>query len=356
MSTRIAILAPYPVGEAPSQRFRFEQYLEDLEAHDFQIGYYPFLDIPTWKTLYSQGKFFQKIIGILRAFVKRWLLLPKLRHVDYVFIHREAAHLGPPVFEWIIAKVLRKPIIYDFDDAIWLPNYSAQNALFHRLKAYWKIRFILRWSYKISAGNAYLANFARQYNPNVVLMPTTIDTDNHHAVLCNHSSEKVIIGWTGSHTTMGYLKLLEPVLAELEKRYSFEFRVISNQTPDLHLQSLNFVKWNKKTEIADLAEIHIGVMPLEEDQWAEGKCGFKGLQYMAIGAVSILSPVGVNKQIIQHGVNGFLASTLDEWKETLIELLENQPLRQQVGRAGRQTVIDNYSVQANKEKFRQLFS
>jgi glycosyltransferase involved in cell wall biosynthesis len=155
---------------------------------------------------------------------------------------------------------------------------------------------------------------------------------------------------------MGYLKLLEPVLAELEKHYSFEFRVISNQTPDLHLQSLNFVKWNKETEIADLAEIHIGVMPLEEDQWAEGKCGFKGLQYMAIGAVSILSPVGVNKQIIQHGVNGFLASTLDEWKETLIELLENQPLRQQVGRAGRQTVIDNYSVQANKEKFRQLFS
>jgi glycosyltransferase involved in cell wall biosynthesis len=356
MSKRIAILAPYPKGEAPSQRFRFEHYLDYLRECEYEVTYHPFLDEDAWRNLYSDKRVLQKAAGIFRAFFKRWLLLPRLRRVDFVFIHREAAHLGPPIFEWIIAKLLRKRIIYDFDDAIWLPNYSKQNALFNRLKAYWKVKYTMKWAYKIAAGNAYLADFSRRYNSNVFVIPTTIDTENQHNVLCKHDSSRVVIGWTGSHTTMAYLAFLEPVLTDLEQYFEFEFRVISNQPPTMNLKSLRFIKWNKETEIDDLAQIHIGVMPLFEDQWAAGKCGFKGLQYMAIGAASIMSPVGVNKQIVEHGVNGYLAQTPAEWKAVLIDLLQKPELRKEIGEAGRQTVIDGYSVRANREKFRALFT
>lgn len=355
MSKKLYILAPYPKSQAPSQRFRFEQYLDLLEQHGFILAYHPFWDEKSWRKLYQPGQFISKTLGLLRAFLRRWVLLFKLIRADYVFIHREAAHIGPPVFEWIIAKVLRKKIIYDFDDAIWLPNYSDTNATFHRLKAYWKVRFIIKWSYRISAGNNYLANYAKQYNSNVTIIPTTIDLDKHHNVLSNHTHENVVIGWTGTHTTMRYLLPLLPVLKRLEQTHAFTFTVISNEAPNFELASLQFVKWNKETEIADLSRFHIGVMPLEKDIWAEGKCGFKGLQYMALGIAAVMSPVGVNTTIVENGVNGMLAETEEEWYHALKSLLENQALRKQMGEQGRKRVQEAYSTTAIGPVFVGLF-
>ena len=154
--------------------------------------------------------------------------------------------IGPPVFEWIIAKVFRKKFIYDFNDAIWLPNYGQSNVRFHQLKAYWKIKKIISWADQVVVGNSYLKDYALQFNPNVKIIPTTIDTINVHNKCTNHDSKKIIIGWTGSHTTMGYLPYLLPVLKELEKKFNFKFRVISNHPPPIDLDSLEFVKWNKK--------------------------------------------------------------------------------------------------------------
>lgn len=356
MSKTIFFIVPYPQGEAPSQRFRFEQYIPYLEENGFKVEIHPFLNETTWKNLYSSGNFGKKIFGILGSFLRRFKLLFKLRRADHIFIHREAAQVGPPIIEWIIAKILRRKYIYDFDDAIWLPNYSETNARFHRLKSYWKVNYCMKWASKITAGNEYLASYARQFNSNVHIIPTTIDTENHHNLISNQTTENPIIGWTGTHTTMHYLDELIPVLEDLEKNYSFTFLVISNEEPTYALKSLQFIKWSKETEIEDLSKMNIGVMPLQHDIWSEGKCGFKGLQYMALEIATILSPVGVNTSIVQDGVNGFLVGSQQEWKEKLILLLENNELRMRLAKAGKQTVEERYSVNANREKYLLLFN
>lgn len=355
MSKTILFLVPYTKGEAPSQRFRFEQYLPYLEENGFTIEIHPFYNLSTWKTLYSDGNVIKKGIGILLSFTRRWILLFRLRKADHIFIHRETAHIGPPIFEWLIAKVLRRKYIYDFDDAIWLPNYSETNARFHRLKAYWKVNYCMKWANKITAGNEYLAAYTKQFNQNVQIIPTTIDTENHHNLFSDHDQDKLVIGWTGTHTTMHYLDELIPVISELEKSYDFTFLIISNEEPKYKLDSLQFIKWKKETEIKDLAKINIGVMPLQKDIWSEGKCGFKGLQYMALEIATIISPVGVNTSIVQDGENGFLADSPEEWREKLILLLTDNALRKSLGKIGRQTIEKRYSLNANKDKYLQLF-
>ncbi len=355
MSKTIYFIVPYPHAEAPSQRFRFEQYFNHLEKAGYQVEIYPFLSNQTWKTLYGEGKILQKAWGMVMSFFRRFALLFKLHKADYLFIHREAAQLGPPLFEWIIAKVLRRKYIYDFDDAIWLPNYSESNAKFHRLKAYWKVKYCMEWAAQITAGNQYLADYAKQYNPNVQIIPTTIDTVNHHNQMTDHAASKTVIGWTGTHTTMHYLNELVPILQKLEKKHDFTFLVISNEKPAYDLQSLEYIKWNKETEIADLSKMNIGVMPLKKDIWSEGKCGFKGLQYMSLEIPAIMSPVGVNSEIVTDGINGILAGSAEEWEQKLELLLSNPELRKQIGKAGKERIETAYSVNANLEKYLDLF-
>ncbi len=352
---KILILAPYPQGQAPSQRFRFEQYLVFLGQNGIQYDYVPFLDEPTWAILHKPGRFFSKAWGIVRAFVKRFFLMFRLARYDYVFIHREASHIGLPVFEFLI-WLSGKKIIYDFDDAVWLPNYSEHNAAFHWLKMYGKVRWSMRWAYKIAAGNDYLAQFASQYNKNVCILPTTIDTENHHCLIKGHHSETPIVGWTGTLTTMRYLDGLIPTLQRLGQDFDFKILIISNQSPKFELKGLIFQPWRKEQEIEDLLKMDVGLMPLEDDIWAKGKCGFKALQYMALGIPPIVSPVGVNTQIVRHGYNGFVCSNEQQWYQALQQLLTEPKLRSQMGENARQTVIDNYSVLSQKEKFLSLFA
>jgi glycosyltransferase involved in cell wall biosynthesis len=276
---------------------------------------------------------------------------------NYVFIHREAAPLGPPIFEWILAKILRKKIIYDFDDAIWLPATSIHNRHVAYFKWNKKVAYICKWSYKISCGNAYLAEFAKKYNNNVIINPTTIDTENLHII--NDSMQKSedipILGWTGTHSTIPYLKLIESALQKLEVKHSFILQVISNQPPDLNLSRLNYIEWNKLTEIQDLQNIDIGLMPLNEDKWSQGKCGFKSLQYMALAIPALVSPVGVNKDIIEHGENGFHCKNEEDWIQYIEKLITDKMLRKKMGVKGRIKVVEQFSILSNKENFLKLF-
>jgi len=355
MSKRILFIAPYPHAQAPSQRFRFEQYIPELKNSGFEVDVEPFLSEKDWAPLYKEGSFLRKGWSMVRSFMKRWALMFKVRKFDYVFIHREASMIGPPVFEYIIAKILKKKFIYDFDDAIWLPNYSQSNAKFHRLKAYGKVKKIVQWADKVVVGNEFLATYAKQYNANVEIIPTTIDLVHVHNLKTTHQEELIRIGWTGSHTTMEYLPLLVPTLKKLEQQFPIVFRVISNHPPEIELDCLEYVPWNKETEIEDLSAIHIGVMPLEDSVWAQGKCGFKGLQYMSLEIPSVLSNVGVNSEIIDNGKNGFLCNSEGEWYEVLQQLIEDLELRKQIGKAGYQTIKERYSVEANTPKYLNLF-
>jgi len=205
MAKRILFIAPYPYDEAPSQRFRFEQYLNFLKENDFESEVVPFLDEKGWRSLYKDGSFLSKVSAMMRSFWKRFILLFRIRKFDHIFIHREASMIGPPVFEWIISKILRRKFIYDFDDAIWLPNYSEANTRFHRLKMYGKVKKIAKWADIVTVGNDFLADFARKYNDDVIIIPTTVDLKNVHVAVGNPSNDLPVIGWTGSHTTATYI-------------------------------------------------------------------------------------------------------------------------------------------------------
>jgi glycosyltransferase involved in cell wall biosynthesis len=357
---RILFLTPYPLGQAPSQRFRFEQYLDILRAHGHTYRLAPFLSDATWRILYKPGQATRKALGILSGFGRRLGHVLAAPAYDFVFVHREVAPLGPPILEWLLAKVLRKRIIYDFDDAIWLANTSEANRMAAGLKWHHKVDSICRWAYKNSCGNDYLAAYARQFNPNVVINPTTIDTVHLHNQVRNQSaSGSLVIGWTGTHSTLKYLLPILPVLAQLEAEgQEFEFRVISNQPPnfDQHLRSLRFMPWQKATEIADLLTFHIGLMPLEDDPWAQGKCAFKALQYMALGIPALVSPVGMNTEVVQNNMNGYICHDSADWLRCLRQLLTDAKHRQQLGKAARTTIEQRYSVIANTSNFLELFT
>jgi glycosyltransferase involved in cell wall biosynthesis len=356
---KVLFWVPYPKAESPSQRFRFEQYLPLLSQNSIQYKLSTFWDEQAWRILYLPGRTFQKLMGFVRGVFRRVASLFTLASYDYIFIHREAMPLGPPVFEWI-AHLFGKKIIYDFDDAIWLPNTSAENKIAGWLKWHNKVRSICRWSTRISCGNELLCSYAKTYNKNVVLNPTTIDTQYLHNPLLYtlQKDSRITIGWTGTHSTIKYLEFLEPIIHSLEQKFPgrIRFLVIANKKPDLKLQSLEFIAWNKATEIPDLLRLDIGVMPLTDDIWAKGKCGFKALQYMALGVPCVISPVGVNSKIVDDGATGFLASTETEWTEKLEKLMADESLREAMGRKGREKVEAEYSVNSNAANFIRLFN
>jgi glycosyltransferase involved in cell wall biosynthesis len=370
---KVLFLVPYPLDSAPSQRFRFEQYFRYLDERGIEYKAQSFLDNKAWKVLYSQGKKWQKFLSVVRGFFRRdWQMLT-IWSYDVVFIHREAAPIGPPLYElWI--KLWGKKIIYDFDDAIWLPNTSDENRVVAGLKWHSKVAEICSWAWKVSVGNEYLADFGRRNildQEMVVVTPTTIDMGYHKSGgstlrpfdqaqggsgrLGPRDSLPLVIGWTGTHSTSAYLEGIYSALETLNKKYNFKFLVISNKQPSRQLAVDSWQEWQKETEIEDLDQIDIGIMPMPDNDWTRGKCGFKALQFMALGKPVVASPVGVNTEIIQDGVNGFLASAEEEWVEKLSRLIEDPELRERLGKAGRKTVVERYSVEANKEKFLNLF-
>lgn len=329
-------------------------------AAGFTIDFHPFVNEAGWRILYTQGNLARKSLFILAGYLQRiGLLFTAVPRADFVFIHREASPVGPPFLEYLIARVLRKKIIYDFDDAIWLPNTSEENALAAGVKWHDKVANICRWSFAVSAGNDYLASFARAYNSRVFINPTTVDTENVHKPhnRKDPSDSVVHIGWTGSHSTLKYLHLIESVMTQLEVEFpdKVRFVVIADRAPSLALKDMLFVQWKKESEIADLAVLDIGIMPLTDDPWAKGKCGLKALQYMAMGIPTVASPVGVNTEIIEHGSTGYLCDKPASWLAHLRKLILDADLRRQFGDAGRRKVIENYSTASNRSAFLSLF-
>ncbi|MGK2860885.1 MAG: glycosyltransferase family 4 protein [Chitinophagaceae bacterium] len=280
-----------------------------------------------------------------------------LEKYDRIFIQRGAAPFGPPVFEWIIHFIWRKPIVYDYDDAIWLQPQKKTTWSNRLIKAYYKVGMICNWSHTIVAGNEYLANYARQFNSKVMVIPTVVDTETRFVPSpVIKSSRKPVIGWTGSHTTLFYLEKMESVLLQLKAEHDFELLVIANKPPVFSELTYRFVRWTEDSEIEDLRQIDIGLMPLTDDEWTKGKCGFKLIQYLSLGIPAVADPVGVNKLIIEDGINGFLCETTDEWIIALIALINDTEMRHTMGREGRAKIINQYSLRSQATQFLSLFN
>ncbi|NMM48802.1 glycosyltransferase [Marinigracilibium pacificum] len=354
---KVAFITPYPYNQAPSQRFRFEQYFKYLNKEGIKYTQSSFFSEKAWNNLYSSGGFIIKVYYTILGFLKRLFTLFTLYNYDFVFIHREATPLGLPWFEFIVSKILNKKIIFDFDDAIWLPDKSGVNSIGQILKNPSKVKSICKWSYKVSVGNQYLAEFASKFNNNVTIIPTTLDTSYHKPENDDETNNNLVtIGWTGTHSTLKYLIPIFPAIKELQQKIHFNFQVICNEDPSPDLNNYTFIKWSKEREIEDLSKIDIGIMPLPDDQWTKGKCGFKALQYLSLGKPAIVSPVGVNEEIVSHGNEGFLARNNEDWKNFISILISNHSLRKEMGQKGIKKVENEFSTVANKQKFLNLFT
>lgn len=351
----ILVLTPAPANISPGQRFRFEQYLQYSSNYKCNFIVKPYYSLSNWKVLHRKNHYTQKLFGVFNGLINRLLLLFLLRRYQYVYIYREAASIGPPVFEWLIAKVFRKKIIYDFDDAIWVSTASEANPKVSLIKCTWKVGYICKWSHIVTTGNYFLADYARKFCNDVRVIPTVVDTINTHNRIKGQQAHRMVIGWTGTFTNFVQLDTIIPVIRKLQEVYSFEFLVIADKDPDYCDIQYTFKKWNIKTEIDDLLNIDIGVMPLKNTILEQGKCAFKAIQYMSLGIPCVVSDVGANRDVIVDGVNGFIVKDANAWIEKLSLLLQSKELRVSLGKKARETIVSDYSSEATKDVFFSLF-
>ena len=351
---RLLALMPSLYDTSPGQRYRLEQWEPLLRERGVEITYEPFESIELHEVLYKPGQLGQKLQLVSKAMRRRASLLKQIRQFDVVYIFREAALLGPPIFERLIHQT-GVPIVFDFDDAIFVSYKSPSNGYLSYLKFASKTKTICQLAAHVMVGNPYLADYARQVNQNVTIIPTTIDTEKYKPLEKTKSSDSIVIGWTGSYSTVQHLDTLRGALQKLAQRESFRLRVIGTPTYQLDGVEVEAMKWRADTELEDLCAIDIGVMPLPDDNWSKGKCGLKALQFMALGIPTICSPVGVNTDIIQDNQNGLIASSEDEWVEKLASLLRSRELRERLGNAGRRTVEQRYSATTQAPKVYEVF-
>jgi glycosyltransferase involved in cell wall biosynthesis len=350
----VLFLVPSPQGISPGQRFRFEHYLPLLEKEGITFKVSPFLSMQGRKTLYRKGNIVRKVFALVEGFFRRGRDLFTVSRYSYIYIHRWAATAGPPIFEWLIAKVFRKKIIYDFDDAIWVRE-SAYNKQFIAIKFLGKIAKICKWAHAVTVGNVYLKEYAVKYNKNIFLLPTVVNTETGHNKIQEQNTANPAVGWTGSFSTLLYLDLLVPALQRLQEKIDFTFYVIADKDPELPLKNYCFIKWNKGTETEDLLKFHIGLMPLTDDEITKGKCGFKAIQYMALGMPALVSAVGVNTQIVDNGINGFICNSESDWEEKIELLLKDKSMRHKMGIEARKKIEINYSVKSTEQLFIGIF-
>jgi glycosyltransferase involved in cell wall biosynthesis len=343
-------LSPVP-EEGAGCRFRIAQYIPHLEAAGITVTVSPFFTPDFFRLVYQKGQWLRKASQFVQRASDRLRTLADRSTYDIIFIYREAFPIGPALIESMLARTPGAAIVYDFDDAIYLPNTSEANRAISMLKWPSKVKTIIQHSDGVIAGNEYLADYARRYSTAVTVVPTCVDTTKFTPRCDRRVAEKPIVGWIGTPTTVPYLRELLPVLQDVARVQPFVLRVggagADVAYPGLEIEN---VPWSLEREVTLFSTCDVGVYPLSDDEWARGKCGFKAIQFMACGVPVVAAAVGVNREIIQDGVNGFVAPTPADWIDKLTRLLADPALRRELGLAGRETIEARYSLHANAPK------
>ena len=341
---RVLALSPIP-EEGAGCRFRVCQYIPYLRDAGFDVTVSSFYTPEFFKLVYQPGHYLHKAATFLALSMRRVKELLTVKDYDLVWLYREAIPVGPPVVERLIAA-RGVPIVYDFDDAIFLPNVSEANKAVGFLKRPGRVATIARQSRKVVVGNEFLAQYARRYNQDVTVIPTAVDTTRFVPRPPDvEPRRELVVGWIGSPTTFPYLAALAPVLRQVAARHRFTLRVSgAGRRVEFPGVKVEEVPWSMKGEVRLFNSLDIGVYPLTDDEWSKGKCGFKAIQCMACGVPVVAAAVGVNREIITDGVDSFLASTLDEWVAKLGRLLTEADLRARMAEAGRRRIEDRYSL------------
>jgi glycosyltransferase involved in cell wall biosynthesis len=318
-----------------SSRYRSFQYIPFLKKAGIEVKIESFFDEEYLKFLYS-GKKIKKIYLLGRLFRRLSFIFRKLEY-DLVFIEKEIIPYFPAILERHLKKNKIKYIL-DYDDAVFV-NYRHRSFLKN------KIPKIMSWAKGITAGSHYIIEYARDYNSNVMFLPTVINTNNYFVRKNKRNEETVKIGWIGTPSTSGYLKDFIGVFKEIQKRFKVEFIFIGAGDnfflPEIKMKN---IAWRKETEIDSINSFDIGIMPLPETNFAQGKCGLKIIQYMGCGLPVIASAVGENNYIIEHEKTGFLAESEDDWIKFLSLLIQNRELRRNMGQHGRIKVEKEYDI------------
>jgi len=350
---KVLFLTLYPENMA-SSRYRVYQFLPYLKSKGISFDVYSAVPDRMFKSFYNTSSFLGNLSYLSTEIVNRIYQLLKSRFYDIVFIQKSLTTINLRHLPVILKK---NKIIFDIDDNIfeypvsifsnrYLKTFQNDNQSFQ----------LARISERIIVGNNYLKNKVAPYNNNIFVIPTCIDADRFVPANEKSNNKKVIIGWMGSPSTSKYLQNIAGVFKALQEKYDIELRVVGDIKVRLSEINLSSVKWEFKKEVEELQNFGIGIMPMPDNKWTRGKCGLKILQYMAVEVPVVCSPVGVNNEIIQDGVNGFLANSKEEWIEKLSLLIENSDLRRKIGLAGRKTVEEKYSLEINAPKFLEVLT
>ncbi len=318
----------------PSSRYRVYQLLPWLQKLGIACEVSPAIDDALYRSLYLDlGEPASRRAAFSATWRRRRADLQHVEDFDAVFVQKG---VFPGLYSGFERKIAaRKPVVFDFDDAIWLPRVGGSRVLraLHRESA---VQDILRRATAVIAGNNFLADYATRFNRKVTVVPSSIDPAAYRP-----AANSNVVGWIGSRTTLPYLKPLRPVFETL----GIKPRVIASGDPTRLGFEVEFRPWRLETEMEELSQIGIGIAPLPDTPWERGKCGVKILQYMACGIPVVASPVGVNAHIVVDGVNGFLAKNNEEWTTALRALIADPNLRQRLGAAGCATVEQSFTVQ-----------
>lgn len=330
---------------AASTRQRIVQYEPGLAGAGIEVEYLPLLDNDHLRRLAAGRK--ASPTATARRYAQRMHQLLTRRDFDLLWVHCELFPYLPGLFERLAAAT-GKPIVFDYDDAIFHMYDASGNRVVRALLGK-KLQPLLKRTSLCFCGNRYLLDYAARFAPRTMLLPTVVDTDIYRPAEPRPPDAPVTIGWIGSPSTWPYVRPLLPLLRELAETRGVRVRVVgagpgarSDAFPGLDL-----VDWSEESEVDEVRAMDVGIMPLPDDIWAKGKCGYKLIQYMACALPVVASPVGVNCEIVAPGANGFLADGEREWRDALLRLIDDAGLRRTYGAAGRRRVEELYSLQAH---------
>jgi len=329
-----------------SSRLRTLQYLPYLEQKGFEFTVQNLFDDSYLETLYSVRK--RSVPNIIRCYTRRFITLLTINNYDLIWIEKELFPYLPIPIEKLLSKLGYKYIV-DYDDAIF-HNYDLSNNRLVKSLLSNKIDKVMKYSSCVVVGNYYLAQRAKNANAkNIHIIPTVVDYIKYKAER-KTPKEVLTIGWIGSPSTQKYLLDLKYVFKEIFKTNRNVRLLLVGAHPNISekIESIpvEVVDWNESTEVENIKNMDIGIMPLVDGPWEKGKCGYKLIQYMACGIPVIASPVGVNVEIIKESKSGFLANKDSEWIQHLSKLINSYELRASMGNAGQLAVKNQYSLQS----------
>lgn len=349
---KVLFLTKYSSAGA-SSRYRTFQYLPKLEQSGVVCKVSPLFDDAYLSNKYRYGSGTKS--DMLRGLARRIQAIMTAWRYDLVVVEKEFLPYFPALFEWIFTLFGGRYIV-DYDDALFHQYDKHRNPLVRKLLGS-KISTVMRLSQMVITGNTYLANYAKLAGAKrVEIIPTVIDLDRYSVRSKKTESEVLTIGWIGSPTTAIYLQEIASVLANVCRDGIARVQLIGSGSVELAEIEPEILQWNDKTEAQLMHGFDVGIMPLPDESWARGKCGFKLIQYMACGLPVIASPVGVNSQIVEDGVNGFLAGNDQEWEEAIGRLAADKVLRKKMGKRGRAKVVSEYSLQVQAPRLVSLIS